>query len=276
MPVNGKPRDNITISDRGLAYGDGVFETIRIHAHKPVLLDRHLERLAKGTRRLQIPLEQSLLEQDIAQLTTEFPAQGILKIIVTRGSGGRGYVPGAAPTPSRILSLHELPDYSSTQPGNGIQAFVCRQRLAIQPALAGIKHLNRLEQVLASLEWPNPGFMEGLMLDMNDHVVEGTRSNVFWAESGRLMTPVLTGSGVAGTLRNHIIDTMQDVVEVEGCTLARLCSADEVFFCNSINGVWPVNTLVAGETHTDFDRLKRRFSESCTDLFDSLLANQDI
>ena len=276
MPVNGMPRDNITISDRGLAYGDGVFETIRIHAHKPVLLERHLERLEEGIRRLQIPLERSLLDQDITQLTPEFPAWGILKIIVTRGSGGRGYAPGAAPTPSRILSLHELPDYSSTQPGNGIKAFVCRQRLAIQPALAGIKHLNRLEQVLASLEWPDPGFMEGLMLDMKDHIVEGTRSNVFWAESGRLMTPALIGAGVAGTLRSHIIGTMQGVVEVGDCTLARLCSADEVFFCNSINGVWPVNTLVAGETHTNFDKSKRRFSQSCADLFDSLLADQDI
>jgi 4-amino-4-deoxychorismate lyase len=275
MPVNGKPRDSITLSDRGLAYGDGVFETIRIHDHKLVLLDRHLERLAAGTRRLQFPLDPSLLEQDIAQLTPDFPPRGILKIIVTRGSGGRGYAPGAASTPSRILSLHELPDYSSALPGNGINAFVCRQRLAIQPALAGIKHLNRLEQVMASLEWPDPGFMEGLMLDMNDHVVEGTRSNVFWAESGRLMTPVLTGSGVAGTLRSHIIDTLQDVVEVEDCTLARLCCADEVFFCNSINGVWPLNTLVAGDTHTDFDKLKRRFSKSCADLFDRLLANQD-
>lgn len=274
MPVNGEHQDTITISDRGLAYGDGVFETIRISNHKPVLLDRHLERLLLGTRRLKISLERALLEQDVAQLIPKLPAQGILKIIVTRGSGGRGYMPVGITVPTRIVSLHELPDYSAIQPSIGIDVFVCQQRLAIQPALAGIKHLNRLEQVLASLEWPDDGFMEGLMLDTLDHVIEGTRSNVFWAESGQLMTPALSQAGVAGTLRNYIMEVLGIVSEVEECNLDRLCHAEEVFFCNSINGIWPVNTLVFGDKRVRFDPVNRRFGNSCTALFEKLLDNQ--
>ncbi len=274
MPVNGEPQDTITISDRGLAYGDGVFETIRISNHKPVLLDRHLERLLLGTRRLKISLERTLLDQHVAQLIPKLPAQGILKIIVTRGSGGRGYMPTGITVPTRIFSLHELPDYSATQPSIGIDVFVCQQRLAMQPALAGIKHLNRLEQVLASLEWPDDGFMEGLMLDTSDHVIEGTRSNVFWAESGQLMTPALSQAGVAGTLRNYIMEVLGIVSEVEECTLDRLCHAEEVFFCNSINGIWPVNTLVSRDKRVRFDPVNRRFCNSCAELFEKLLDNQ--
>lgn len=275
MPVNGAPQETIAISDRGLAYGDGVFETILIHRYTPVLLDRHLERLVRGTIRLRIDFERADLEQDIGRLRDKFPEQGVLKIIVTRGSGGRGYLPAGSSEATRILSLHAMPDYGETHPEQGIDVFVCNQRLALQPALAGIKHLNRLEQVMAALEWPDESYMEGLMLDTTGHVIEGTRSNLFWAESGQLLTPALAQCGVAGVMRGYLIDSLPAVKEVADCSLARLCSADEVFFCNSIFGIWPVNRIMASGTQAIFDAGKREFSKQCHDIFTALLASQE-
>ena len=272
MPVNGSPLETIAINDRGLAYGDGLFETIRLHRHQPVLLDRHLDRLASGAERLGIACKRDKLEQEISQLSPEFPDQGVLKIIVTRGTGGRGYVPGNISEPSRILSLHAMPDYGDNDPVHGIGVFVCRQRLAQQPALAGIKHLNRLEQVLASLEWPDASFMEGLMLDTADNVIEGTRSNLFWAESGQLLTPSLANCGVTGIMRNYLMEKIGNVTEIAVCNLARLCAADEVFFCNSIFGIWPVGHLVSGDTRVSYPPEKRLYSVKGAELFNALLS----
>lgn len=274
MPVNGNPQDTIAISDRGFAYGDGVFETIRLHAGKPLLLEEHLARLASGCARLAITLDKKLLDQEIDAFTPAFPAEGILKVIVTRGAGGRGYRPGNNGQTTRVLSLHPLPDYGGNKPEKGIDVFVCRQRLAFQPALAGIKHLNRLEQVLASLEWPGEQFMEGLMLDMAGNVAEGTRSNIFWAESGRLFTPALGQCGVAGIMRNYLVSRIPGTEMAETCPLERLLGADEVFFCNSVFGAWPVNTIQDDGAVTTFgtSMKTRPYTLQAQQLFSALLA----
>lgn len=243
MPVNGSAKDSLAINDRGLAYGDGLFETIRLHDGRPLLLQRHLDRLQAGAQRLQIALDRSSLDADIAALRPDFPAAGILKILVTRGSGGRGYRPAGDHEPTRILTLHPLPDYGAPAPEAGIAVFVCRQRLALQPALAGMKHLNRLEQVLASLEWPGDDFREGLMLDTDGNVIEGTRSNLFWSEGGRLLTPSLARCGVAGILRGYLLDTLPDVEVVEESPLTRILRAEQLFVCNSVFGIWPVTQV---------------------------------
>lgn len=275
MRVNGSFQETVSIHDRGLAYGDGLFETIRLHQHQPVLLDKHIERLAVGAYRLQIELDKDILMREITALVPEFPQQGVLKIVVTRGTGGRGYMPTGSPVPTRILSLHALPDFSDRQPEQGIKVFVCRQRLAHQAALAGIKHLNRLEQVLASLEWPDDSYMEGLMLDTAGNVIEGTRSNLFWVEAGQLMTPALSRCGVAGIMRHYLMENIAGITEVDDCDLARLCVADEMFFCNSVVGIWPVTSMRTGDTTVHFSAGEdnRVYSVLSGELFDSLLAS---
>jgi 4-amino-4-deoxychorismate lyase len=276
MPVNGVPQDTIAIQDRGLAYGDGLFETILIHQHQPVLLEAHLYRLKTGAERLRINLDSAALDAEISALSPTFPASGVLKIIITRGTGGRGYLPADQMSATRITSLHPLPDYAAQQPERGMTAFVCQQRLAHQPALAGIKHLNRLEQVLASLEWPGDEYLEGVMLDTLDHVVEGTRSNIFWVENGQLHTPALHQCGVAGIMRNYLVDAMGNVLETPDCTLARLGVAEEVFFCNSVFGVWPLLALQNGMTRISFDPERRHFTRQAAravaDLLDATVA----
>ena len=273
MIVNGSSQDTIAINDRGLAYGDGVFETILLYGHHPILLQAHLDRLASGARRLKIPLNRTQLEQEIADYSQHFPEQGVLKIILTRGVGGRGYRPANAPDTTRILSLHALPVYEG-EPGNsGIATFICNQRLAIQPALAGIKHLNRLEQVLASQEWPDESFMEGIMLDTDGNIIEGTRSNIFWSESDRLFTPSLSNTGVAGIMRNYLLSSIAGVVEIKDCSVERLLGADEIFICNSVFGVWPVRSIQTGsKTVTlDLDGSEADFTRQARSLFQELL-----
>lgn len=276
MSANETAGTSIAISDRGFAYGDGLFETILIHGHQPILFEEHMARLQAGADRLRIPLDRPALDADIAGLMP-LPEQGVLKIVVTRGSGGRGYRPAENMTPTRALTLHSLPDYRDNQPEQGIAVFICKQRLAIQPALAGLKHLNRLEQVLASMEWPDDSVMEGLMLDMDGNVIEGTRSNLFWTEGGRLLTPALDRCGVDGIMRQYLIRQLPNVEIIDHTPLDRVMVADQVFVCNSVFGIWPVTSVYENGreipvgndgTTTDFITLAR---QAVADL----LASQD-
>jgi 4-amino-4-deoxychorismate lyase len=246
MLINGAVTNFLPLSDRGLAYGDGVFETIRYCNGRLLFEDLHLQRLQRACRTLDLTLDESALEDDIAKaLRLGNTPHGVLKIIVTRGGGGRGYRPPRQQS-TRIITLHPLPDYGPTPPEKGIRAFLCRQRLGIQTTLAGIKHLNRLEQVLASGEWPDDGFLEGLMLDQDGYVIEGTRSNLFFVRQGRLYTPDLARCGIDGIMRQVLLQHYGEKVESGYYTLADLYQAEEVFFCNSVFGVWPVLSLRAG------------------------------
>lgn len=241
--INGQPDTWLPASDRGLAYGDGLFETIRIGARGPVLLDYHLQRLEQGLQRLGIGLSRQQVEQELlAYPGLQLP--GVVKLIVTRGSGGRGYGISGAASPTRILSFHPAPDYPAHFYQQGIRLFPCQTRLGINSALAGIKHLNRLEQVLARQEWQQgDDFQEGLMCDSNGAAVEGVMSNFFIVETGTVSTPSVTGSGVAGVMRRWLLEQFAAqglVVEETQITLDRFRVADERFFCNSVLGVWPV------------------------------------
>ena len=241
--INGQPATGLPVSDRGLAYGDGLFETIRITAAGPVLLDYHLDRLQLGLQRLAIPLSQDTVRRELLS----FPGirhTGVVKLIVTRGSGGRGYAPAGATEPRRILQHFPLPDYPDAWFDQGIRVFPCQTRLGCNPALAGIKHLNRLEQVLARAEWEGSAqFQEGLLCDVHGNLVEGVMSNVFMVEQGRVLTPQLDQCGVAGTLRRWLMEQLRgqglDVIETR-ITVDAFRVAAERFFCNSVFGVWPV------------------------------------
>ena len=243
--VNGINQNHIEISDRGLQYGDGLFETLTIHNGKPVFLTAHLERLTNACQRLQIPApDKNQLIAEIQQLT-QHAKQAVLKIIITRGSGGRGYRQPDNIQATRILSLHPFPEYPASYQQQGITARFCTTRLGLNPTLAGMKHLNRLEQVLARAEWTDNSIQEGIMLDINDKVIEGTMSNLFYSKNQQLYTAKLTHSGIAGIIRAMII-RHETVIEHTFDT-AELLSADEVFVCNSVIGIWGIKQLA---THT--------------------------
>ncbi len=246
MLVNGECREHIEISDRGFQYGDGLFETIAVLNGQPVFFDRHIDRLKAGCRRLYIPFPGTELLAFEAQKLSEHSSNAVLKLILTRGSGGRGYRQPDVIQATRALSLHPFPDYPGSYKAQGIVARFCDTRLGLNPALAGIKHLNRLEQILARAEWTDPAIQEGIMLDINGHVIEGTMTNLFYVKNHTLYTSGLIFTGVAGIIRGILmaISSIQGISSIEHAfTQDELLSADEVFVCNSIVGIWPVRQI---------------------------------
>ena len=242
--INGLPETEIAVSDRGLAYGDGLFETVLVQKGRLHLFEEHLQRLAKGLRKLSFP-ESVIndLKEDIAQVS--LPDEAVLKIMVTRGAGQRGYALPASQHPRRIIMLADLTDFSS-QAQLGVALTRCRYQLPINPALAQIKHLNRLDQVMARQEWDDPSIAEGVVTDTEGYIVEGTMSNLFWVHNGCLYTPLIDRCGVKGVMRDHLIklaSQMGLLVEEGRYKPEVLNGADEVFICNSLIKIWPVTRI---------------------------------
>ena len=241
--VDGLPADGLSsLKDRGLAYGDGVFETIAVKAGQPLLLDLHLQRLALGCSRLAITADQALIRSELLGYAHAM-GEGVLKLILTRGDSSRGY--GASPEaqPRRILQASPMAAYPEANALQGIQLFPCATRLSEQPLLAGLKHLNRLEQVLARSEWQDSAYAEGLMCDTSGRVIEGVFSNLFAVRDGMLFTADLKRCGVAGVMRAALLAEAERKLiptQVIDISLEHLQKADEVFVCNSVYGIWPV------------------------------------
>ncbi len=234
----------IAASDRGFAYGDGLFETMRATRGEVLWWEAHWNRLQTGAKRLDLVLpELQRVRREAKDLLAGDDA--VLKLIVTRGSGGRGYAPEGDTMPTWVLSRHALPAQAAAE---GLALRWCETRLAAQPALAGIKHCNRLEQVLARAEWRNPGIDdpaadEGLMRSIEGDVVCATSANLFVLRGGRWLTPRIDRCGVAGVCRAWAMEVLHagemrlDVTDVE--------TADAVFLCNAVRGILPVARLGA-------------------------------
>lgn len=244
--IDGQPGDRLALSERGFQYGDGLFESIAVRDGRGLCWERHMERLLEGCRRLRLPFpEDTLLRREAGRLMAG-TARGVLKIYWTRGCGGRGYEAPEAPRPTRILGLHPWPARLRDYPARGLKVRFCDLQLGWQPALAGLKHLNRLEQVLARGEWRDPSIHEGLMFDRAGHVVEGTMSNLFLGLDGTLCTPALERCGVAGVLRAEVLAAATELGlphRTGDLTREDLERADELFLCNSLMGIRPVAEL---------------------------------
>ncbi len=241
--VNGEQTDRLPVLDRGIQYGDGLFETIAVREGRPCLWERHLRRLRRGCERLGIapPDPAGLLAE--SQAVIQGRQRAVLKIVVTRGAGGRGYRPPQDPQPSRLIYCTPWPGYPEAYWKKGVAVRLCTTALGINPALAQIKHLNRLEQVLARSEWNDPAVFEGVMLDSDGRVIEGTMSNLFLVRKGCLVTPDLKRCGVAGILREVIIECAAALgipLTIGDVRLEALQEADALFLSNSLIGILPV------------------------------------
>lgn len=223
-------------------YGQSLFETIAVNDGLACLLEQHIERLGAGASQLGIPFPETGLRDDIEALATE-QNRAVIRATLTFGEGGRGYQNPEQAEPNRIVSLHEFPAHPADTWKQGIQLGLVELRLSRQPALAGLKHGNRLEQIIARSQW-QANWQEALILDQADQVVEATQSNIFAIKNNRLMTPVLDQCGVAGVMREFVIaqaDKIGVKAELVSLSVADIESADAVFLTNSVIGLWPVN-----------------------------------
>ena len=241
--VNGHFDHVVEADDRGLAYGDGLFETIAVRNGVPRFFDRHIARLLDGCRRLNIPDPPA---QRIADEITRLIAgvrRGTAKIIITRGIGPRGYRPPAAATPTRAIGF--TPDDGDLRRGlpNGIRVISCRTPVSCNAALAGLKTLNRLDNVLARSEWQDDGVSEGLMCDSGGRLIGGTMSNLFMVRDGRLLTPALDRCGIHGIMRAVVMESAARIglaAEATEIGALDLEQADELFLTNALIGLWPI------------------------------------
>ena len=240
--VDGEITTQVSALDRGFGYGDGLFESIRLVDGRAPLWPRHMQRLADGCARLRIlpPDPQQLWSE--AQQVSEGIAQAVVRITVTRGIGERGYALPATPQPCRVVAAFAAPSPGNDVFRHGLHMRVCDLRLAEQPLLAGIKHLNRLEQVLARAEWSDPAIAEGLLLDGHDRVISATMANLFAVIEDVLLTPPLERCGVAGVARAEVLANCPQARVVE-LSLQALSTASEIFLSSSVRGILPVKSV---------------------------------
>ena len=257
--INGVTADYLNINDRAIHYGDGLFETILCSENKLLYWSQHYLRLQRSAQRLKLRCpDEDVLLGDIRSLLklNETPGSKVcsIKIIITRGSSDRGYVIPKKTNEKRIVLMSALAaDYSSLLSGELLsgELYICKNQVSINESLAGLKHLNRLENVLARNEWndtANNQFIDGLMLNARQQVIEGSMSNVFAIKENNLYTPDLSQSGVNGIMRDMIIaaagrNNIQ--LSIRNLTLEDLYEMEEIFISNSLMGIRSVNKIEA-------------------------------
>ncbi|MCG6937294.1 MAG: aminodeoxychorismate lyase [Gammaproteobacteria bacterium] len=283
--INGIAADYIDINDRAIHYGDGLFETILCRDNSLFYWHQHYQRLLSSCKKIKIhcPDEQLLL-RDIKTLLAKNKNSAnnnrAVKIIITRGSGERGYIISGSMAPARLVFLSYIAaEYSSLLSGRLLsgELYLCRQQVSINESLAGLKHLNRLENVMARNEWGDKArhgddahtIADGLMQNADQYVIEGTMSNLFAVKGNQLFTPDLAQSGIKGVMRDVIIDIankMGIVVKVDRLRVEELLAMDELFITNSLIGIKSINRF----KHKQYNR-----SDVTKVIFETLLGTKD-
>ncbi len=230
------------VHDRGLHYADGVFRTVAVFDHQVVDLEGQLAKLAQDGQRLRMVVPIDRIYAEAMQLA-QLQGQGVLKIILTRGTGPRGYAIPEHKHYNRILITSSAPPDLEKRAIEGIHTVLCDTVLGHAPVTAGIKHLNRVEHVLARSEWQSSDISEGLLLDIASQLISGVQSNLFLVKEDVVLTPLLLRCGVSGRVRERILSYTQcESIQTRETNLVvdDLVNADEVFVCNSLIGIWPV------------------------------------
>lgn len=241
--VNGKQQNLLAINDRGLAYGDGLFTTAKIVDGAIVLLDKHLERLFQGIKTLKLKMPDfSSLRDELTSVAKRYD-KAVLKVMITAGSGGRGYSRiGLTPEDVNIIiMITDFPNTYKTMAEQGIIVGISEQQIATSSMLGSIKHLNRLEQVLLRSELDERYEDELIVTDAHNNVIEATSANVFYWLDEQLYTPKLSNAGVNGIIRQTILAN-NFKVQVCDTKLSMLDKAQSMFICNSLMGIIPVKT----------------------------------
>ncbi|MBW1213737.1 aminodeoxychorismate lyase [Pantoea allii] len=250
MWINGTEQPHLAASDRAVQFGDGCFTTAAVCQGKIVLFDMHMQRLQQSCERLWLSgVDWSALAQEMQQAASGHD-RAVLKVILSAGSGGRGYSRTGCSGPTRIVSVSAWPAHYARLQQTGVKLAVSPVRLARQPQFAGLKHLNRLEQVMIRAHLEQTDADEALVLDTAGWVVECCAANLFWRSGGALFTPALDQAGVDGIMRRSLIAEMRaagQICQVVQAGLAQLLAADEIVICNALMPVLSVRQLDAVE-----------------------------
>ncbi|MGF1690631.1 aminodeoxychorismate lyase [Photobacterium kagoshimensis] len=245
--INGSDVEHIAVTDRAIQYGDGCFSTILVESGRPKLWPLHQARFVKTLAALFIPEPdwRAVLLQ-VETFAADFVDKGVVKVLISRGSGGRGYSLTGCQSPSVVISHFPFPAHYHEWQHAGIQLGVCEQVLGLSPMLAGFKHLNRLEQVLLKQEIESHQWLDAVVCDVQGHVVETSASNIFWRKDDTLYTPDLSMAGVCGVMREHVIGLIEDspyCLEIVKSPLTALLCADEVFITNALMALVPIKKI---------------------------------
>ena len=237
--INGQQINTLSVQDRGLAYGDGIFTTAKVNQGKIELLTEHIARLKIGCERLGLTSPDFVLLTEQVKNIAKTQVLAVLKIMITAGSGGRGYSRLNADHGNVIVYLFNYPKHYLNWQKNGIYIGVSQLKLGLNPMLAGLKHLNRLEQVLIRQELDQRKEDDLIVLDINEKIIESSCANLFWLLDGVWYSPKIQTAGIAGLMRNKILTTIPEVNLVSS-TLDDLITIDAMFICNSVMGVVPI------------------------------------
>jgi len=254
MIINGAPSQDVAIADRGFNFGDGHFTTVKMVAGQALLLDLHLARLQQACAVLAIEFDQ--WDELVAAITQQSVAlqDGVLKVTITRGEGGRGYGTLGCSTANWFLQHRPIPVIYSEWATTGIELMLCQYQQTVNPALAGLKTLNRLDQVMIKQELDAHNTADGLVCSTDGYVIETSVANVFWVKAGKVYTPSTKRSGVEGVMKTHISNLLNSlglVLESGDYTIADVLAADEVFISNSVMELVPVKRIMKPDLSID-------------------------
>lgn len=256
--INGQSKDSLSAADRAVQYGDGIFTTIKVEDGIPQHWPLHYQRLVKGLLILGIGFDSWQEVQTAVDKMAREATSAVLKLLISRGQGGRGYQAPKSQQPLWILSAHPMPEHYQKWQQQGIELGLSEVQLARQPQLAGIKHLNRLEQVLVKLHTPEPGPEDMLVCDTQGVMVECSAANLFWQSNGLWYTPDLYYAGVAGVMRERILEHFEGrgspVIQVQAPPTV-LAQVQAAFICNSLMGIVPVKRF--GQTEFAIDKIRQ-------------------
>ncbi|MFQ2151567.1 aminodeoxychorismate lyase [Aeromonas sanarellii] len=260
--INGIATESLSARDRGLAYGDGHFTTMLVKAGEVVWWPAHLARLQHANARLGLAEQPwDALAAEVAQMAAG-QTQAVVKVVLTRGVGGRGYDSGGCDAPTRIVSLAPYPEHYPGWQQHGIAALLCQQPLGEAPMLAGLKTLGRLEQVMLKRELAARGGVEGIVLNSRGFLVEGVSANLFWRRGRTVFTPDLSRAGIDGIMRKRVMTMLKQMgieLRVVEAPLESLWQAEEVWLTNTLMGIVPITSI--GEVHYPSPVLIRRLQE---------------
>jgi len=248
--VNGVQQSQLDIENRGLAYGDGIFTTAKIVNGQVCYLSAHVQRLTLSCKVLGIPVPNTAeLTSQLMQVARSYPL-AVLKVIITAASGGRGYARAKSDKNDVIIMVHDYPNQYDALALDGINLGVSKQKIGINPMLSGLKHLNRLEQVLLRQELVslqgktenNNNIDDLVVTNVNNEVIEAISANLFYWLNNQLYTPNISNSGVNGIMRKTVIEQYPQVL-IKTVTLDDLAKAEGIFICNCVMGIVPVKSF---------------------------------